>query len=70
MTDPYELHPEHPPAEKKPNNYLTLGQVNGIIDIEIEAILNWSPSPWGFTRDDFIEVLEQMKEKTEKKCHN
>ena len=70
LTDPYEIHPECPPTEKKPNNYLTLEQVNGIIDKEIEVILSWTSNPWGFTRDDFSETLEEIKETMETECHN
>tara|TARA_B100001250_G_scaffold411052_1_gene438797 strand:+ start:1548 stop:1760 length:213 start_codon:yes stop_codon:yes gene_type:complete len=70
MIDPYEDHPDHPSFEKKLNKYLTLEQISAIIDKEIEEILNWDPSAWGFTRDDLIETLEEVKEKMEIKCRS
>ena len=64
--DPFELHPSHPRQEKKPNNILTLEEICDIIDIEIKEVEALPPNPWGFTRDDIIEVLEKVKEKIEK----
>ena len=70
MVNPFEDHPEHPPVKKKSNKYLTLEQINDTINKEIEEILNWESSVWGFTRDEFIETLEELKEKMEIKCRN
>jgi predicted membrane chloride channel (bestrophin family) len=64
--DPFELHPDVEPQEKKPNNILTLEQICDIIDIEIKEVEGLPPNPWGFTRDDIIEALEKVKEKIEK----
>ncbi len=69
MTNPFDSHPDVR-FEKKYNNILTLDQIYDTIDKEIEEVFSWSPSVWGFTRDDFIKSLEKLKEELKKKCQN
>lgn len=70
MTDPYELHPETEIVKRKPSVYLTIEQVNKSINKEIEEILAWKSSPWGFAREDFLDSLENLKEELKNKCRN
>ena len=70
MTIPYDLHPLVPQVEKKDNNILTLGDLSDIIKKQIEKVLNLPPQPWGFSREDIVESLEEVMENMEKKCQN
>ena len=44
---------------------LTKKEVFAILDKEIEKIESLPPSTWGFTRDDIIEAIENIKDKLE-----
>lgn len=68
MQDPFELHPDHPPFEKKKKKFLTLSQVNDTIDIKIKSLENTPVGVWGFSRRDIIEVLETVKRELVDKC--
>ena len=64
--DPFDL-PEAQKKElrKKMKKVLTKQEVLDIIDKEIEKIESLPPSTWGFTRDDIIEAIENIKDNLE-----
>lgn len=68
--NPFDLHPEHEPVEKKSNNILTLQQVRDTINKQCEDILSSPDQVWGFTRDDIVEYFEELLEELETKCQN
>jgi hypothetical protein len=70
MYDPFEPHPEMTAHPKKPKNILTLDNINAIIDIEIKAVENFPSNVWGFTREDILEVLEDLREKIVENAKN
>jgi hypothetical protein len=70
MYDPFEPHPEMLDYPKKPKNILTLGAVCDTIDKQIEAVKDLCPGTWGFSRENIIEALEDIKEKLKEKAQN
>ena len=64
--DPFDL-PDDKKKElrKKMKKVLTKKEVFDILDKEIEKIESLPPSTWGFTRDDIIEAIENIKDNLE-----
>lgn len=69
MIDPYETHPQHPPAEKVSTKSLTKSQVCDIISKEMLRIENLNVPTWGFEKSDLFEVAENIVEQIEKLCN-
>ena len=69
MIDPYETHPQHPPAEKVSTKSLTKSQVCDIISKEILRIERLDVPTWGFEKSDLFEVAENIVEQIEKLCN-
>ena len=66
--DPFDL--VEPLPKSNTEKPLTFKEISGIIDKHMKEVEHWPPSIWGFTRDDFIESLEDLKEKVKHKCHS
>jgi hypothetical protein len=66
MTDPFSHHPKTKILQEKKSSILTLEQANNLIDRKISEIELCPPQIWGFTRDDFVERLEELKEELKK----
>ena len=69
MIDPYETHPQHPPAEKVSTKSLTKSQVCDIISEEILRIERLDVPTWGFKKSDLFKVAENIVEQIEKLCN-
>ena len=65
--DPFEI--PGVPSKKKREKPLTFADFNDIISKHMEEVENWPPSMWGFTREDFLDSLEGLREKAREKCH-
>ena len=52
-------------GNQKVKKVLTKQEVFDILDKEIEKIESLPPSTWGFTRDDIIEAIENIKDNLE-----
>tara|TARA_Y100000310_G_scaffold41755_2_gene39050 strand:+ start:1911 stop:2123 length:213 start_codon:yes stop_codon:yes gene_type:complete len=65
--DPFELRESLP--RNKREKALTFAEFNDIISKHMEEVENWPPSMWGFTREDFLDSLEELREKAREKCH-
>lgn len=68
MIDPFEVHPDCIPLEKKSNNVLTLQEVRDIIDKQCRKVMSAPDMVWGFTRDDVLEHFEELLEELENTC--
>lgn len=64
--DPFELREPLPKQNIKKS--LTFSEVSDIITKHMTEVERWPPSIWGFTRDDFLESLEDLREKVRDKC--
>lgn len=64
--DPFELREPLPKSNTKKS--LTFSEVSDIISKHMMEVDHWPPSIWGFTRDDFLESLEDLREKVRDKC--
>ena len=64
--DPFELREPLPKPNTKKS--LTFPEVSDIINKHMEEVMQWPPSIWGFTRDNFLESLEDLREKVRDKC--
>ena len=58
------------PQKSNTEKPLTFKEISVIIDKHMKEVEHWPPSIWGFRRDDFIESLEDLKEKVKHKCHS
>lgn len=71
IIDPFELHPESEPAEKKPKDSLIIQQVcNSIKDKMIQIRTEAAPR-WGYDKNTVIAILAGLIIELEEKCqHN
>ena len=64
--DPFDLPDDKKKGlRKNMKKALTKKEVFDILDKEIEKIESLPPSTWGFTRDDIIEAIENIKDNLE-----
>jgi len=70
MVDPFELHPECAPPEKKVNNILTLEEVCGIIKHKIIQVRTETTSNTQFDKHQIVSILTQIAIELEEKCQN
>ena len=69
--DPFELHPESEPLEKKLNSTVTLQQVREIIQERMIQIRTEQTPRWGYDKHYVTAILTGLIIELEEKCqHN